>query len=58
MTNASLNVDYRKSGYTQFARHRGYYEDGGDALRFEKSSPTCARSRWLGALWTARDPQR
>jgi ribosomal protein S18 acetylase RimI-like enzyme len=27
---------YRKSGYREFARHRGYYEDGGDALRFEK----------------------
>ena len=27
---------YRKSGYREFDRHRGYYEDGGDALRFEK----------------------
>jgi ribosomal protein S18 acetylase RimI-like enzyme len=27
---------YRKSGYREFARVRGYYEDGGDALRFEK----------------------
>jgi len=27
---------YRKSGYREFARHRHYYEDGGDALRFEK----------------------
>jgi ribosomal-protein-alanine N-acetyltransferase len=27
---------YRKSGYQQFGRHRAYYEDGGDALRFEK----------------------
>ena len=27
---------YRKSGYQQFGRHRSYYEDGGDALRFEK----------------------
>jgi [ribosomal protein S18]-alanine N-acetyltransferase len=27
---------YRKSGYREFARHRRYYEDGGDALRFEK----------------------
>jgi len=27
---------YRKSGYRQFGRHRSYYEDGGDALRFEK----------------------
>jgi ribosomal-protein-alanine N-acetyltransferase len=27
---------YRKSGYRQFGRHRSYYKDGGDALRFEK----------------------
>ena len=27
---------YRKSGYREFGRIRGYYEDGGDALRFEK----------------------
>jgi ribosomal protein S18 acetylase RimI-like enzyme len=27
---------YRKCGYQQFGRHRAYYEDGGDALRFEK----------------------
>jgi [ribosomal protein S18]-alanine N-acetyltransferase len=27
---------YRKSGYREFGRHRAYYEDGGDALRFEK----------------------
>ena len=27
---------YRKSGYREFARYRRYYEDGGDALRFEK----------------------
>jgi ribosomal-protein-alanine N-acetyltransferase len=27
---------YRKSGYQQFGRDRAYYEDGGDALRFEK----------------------
>ena len=27
---------YRKSGYREFGRHAGYYEDGGDALRFEK----------------------
>jgi ribosomal protein S18 acetylase RimI-like enzyme len=28
---------YRKSGYRQFGRHVSYYEDGGDALRFEKA---------------------
>ena len=27
---------YRKSGYREFGRHRCYYEDGADALRFEK----------------------
>jgi hypothetical protein len=27
---------YRKSGYREFSRLRRYYEDGGDALRFEK----------------------
>jgi ribosomal protein S18 acetylase RimI-like enzyme len=27
---------YRKNGYRQFGRRRRYYEDGGDALRFEK----------------------
>jgi ribosomal protein S18 acetylase RimI-like enzyme len=27
---------YRKSGYRELGCHRGYYEDGGDALRFEK----------------------
>jgi len=36
MTNHAAISRYRKSGYQQFARHRGYYEDGGDALRFEK----------------------
>jgi ribosomal protein S18 acetylase RimI-like enzyme len=28
---------YEKSGYRLFGRHRRYYDDGGDALRFEKS---------------------
>jgi ribosomal protein S18 acetylase RimI-like enzyme len=27
---------YEKSGYRLFGRHRGYYGDHGDALRFEK----------------------
>jgi len=36
VTNHAAISRYRKSGYKQFARHRGYYEDGGDALRFEK----------------------
>jgi ribosomal protein S18 acetylase RimI-like enzyme len=35
-TNHAAIARYRKSGYRQFARHASYYEDGGDALRFEK----------------------
>ena len=35
-TNAVAISRYRKSGYRQFGRHDAYYEDGGDALRFEK----------------------
>jgi ribosomal protein S18 acetylase RimI-like enzyme len=35
-TNAAAISRYRKSGYREFGRHGGYYEDGGDALRFEK----------------------
>jgi ribosomal protein S18 acetylase RimI-like enzyme len=36
VTNHAAISRYHKSGYREFARHRGYYEDGGDALRFEK----------------------
>jgi ribosomal protein S18 acetylase RimI-like enzyme len=35
-TNAAALSRYRKSGYREFGRHAGYYQDGGDALRFEK----------------------
>src|ERR1700676_3642001 len=35
-TNAAAISRYRKSRYREFGRHAGYYEDGGDALRFEK----------------------
>src|SRR3984957_21029940 len=35
-TNATAIARYRKSGYQEFGRHARYYEDGGDALRFEK----------------------
>jgi ribosomal protein S18 acetylase RimI-like enzyme len=35
-SNAAAISRYRKSGYREFGRHAGYYEDGGDALRFEK----------------------
>lgn len=34
--NAAAIARYRKSGYHQFGRHICYYEDGGEALRFEK----------------------
>ena len=36
VTNHAAIARYRKSGYREFARLRRYYEDGGDALRFEK----------------------
>jgi ribosomal protein S18 acetylase RimI-like enzyme len=36
MTNHAAIARYRKSGYREFGRARHYYEDGGDALRFEK----------------------
>ena len=35
-TNHAAIARYRKSGYREFGRRRRYYEDGGDALRFEK----------------------
>src|ERR1700732_1716096 len=35
-TNAVAISRYRKSGYREIGRHARYYEDGGDALRFEK----------------------
>jgi ribosomal protein S18 acetylase RimI-like enzyme len=35
-TNDAAISRYRKSGFTEFGRHRRYYQDGGDALRFEK----------------------
>ena len=35
-TNHAAMSRYRKSGYREFGRHGAYYEDGGDALRFEK----------------------
>jgi ribosomal protein S18 acetylase RimI-like enzyme len=34
--NTRAIVRYEKSGYRQFGRHRNYYDNGGDALRFEK----------------------
>ena len=42
-TNAAAISRYRKSGYREFGRRARYYEDGGDALRFEKRlKPTSA----------------
>src|SRR5947208_9652791 len=35
-TNHAAIARYRKSGYREFARRVGHYEDGGDALPFEK----------------------
>jgi ribosomal protein S18 acetylase RimI-like enzyme len=36
-TNHAAISRYRKSGYREFGRHPNYYDDGGDALRFEKN---------------------
>src|SRR5262245_47737529 len=36
VTNHAAIARYRKSGYREFGRVRHYYEDRGDALRFEK----------------------
>jgi ribosomal protein S18 acetylase RimI-like enzyme len=36
VANHAAIARYRKSGYREFGRRRRYYEDGGDALRFEK----------------------
>ncbi|MCC6889296.1 MAG: GNAT family N-acetyltransferase [Hyphomicrobiales bacterium] len=42
-TNAAAIARYRKSGYRQVGGSAGYYEDGGDALRFEKALPAWRR---------------
>ena len=36
-TNHAAIARYRKQGYQEFGRHRRYYDDGGDALRFHKN---------------------
>src|SRR5262245_36717398 len=36
---------YRKEGYAEFGRHRRYYDDGGDALRFQKQLTAAGPSR-------------
>jgi ribosomal protein S18 acetylase RimI-like enzyme len=43
---------YEKSGYRLFGRHRGYYGDRGDALRFAK--PLTARNRGTRRLLDKR----
>ena len=35
-TNRAAIARYHKQGYEEFGRHRRYYDDGGDALRFHK----------------------
>ncbi len=50
--NHAATSRYRKSGYREFGRYRAYYEDGGDALRFEKrlapaTQPRCATRRHI-----------
>jgi ribosomal-protein-alanine N-acetyltransferase len=53
VTNHPAIARYRKSGYREFGRRRAYYEDGGDALRFEKSLSAGSRRaphRRRGAL--------
>ena len=42
---------YEKSGYRLFGRHRDYYDDHGDALRFEKPLDGAPRS-------TATEPDK
>ena len=47
VSNSAAISRYGKSGYRQFGRRAAYYEDGGDALRFEKPlvAPLARRSR-------------
>jgi ribosomal protein S18 acetylase RimI-like enzyme len=44
-TNHLAMSRYRKSGYREIGRYDAYYQDGGDALRFEKrfTVPSAAR---------------
>jgi ribosomal protein S18 acetylase RimI-like enzyme len=37
VTNHRAISRYHKTGYQEFGRRQGYYEDGGDALRLQKS---------------------
>jgi ribosomal protein S18 acetylase RimI-like enzyme len=44
---------YEKSGYRLFGRHGRYYDDGGDALRFEKPLTPPPRGRRGGSQKSA-----
>jgi ribosomal protein S18 acetylase RimI-like enzyme len=44
VSNKTAIARYRKSGYRQFGRHVSYYEDGRDALRFEKPLGSAGQS--------------
>lgn len=44
-TNAAAIARYRKSGFREIGRQAAYYEDGGDALRFEKPLAGASLSR-------------
>lgn len=43
-TNARAIARYRKAGYAAFGRRPGYYENGADALRFQKQLSTAIGS--------------
>ena len=45
--NAAAINRYRKSGYNLFGRHLDYYDDHGDALRFEKQLGPSSTGRKL-----------
>jgi ribosomal protein S18 acetylase RimI-like enzyme len=45
VTNHAAISRYHKSGYQELGRVVEYYEDGGDALRFEKRLAPDRRSR-------------
>jgi len=53
--NARAIGRYEKSGYQRFGRHRDYYEDHADALRFEK--PLTAR-KFAAVLANKADSRR
>ena len=44
VTNHRAISRYHKTGYQEFGRRHGYYEDGGDALRLQKALAGAARA--------------